>query len=149
MLAVVHEKNVKKQTQTSINYRQMTEYMRADDARQLMEISTRPARIALHEMIRYAQRKIKLAAQNREYDCIFVIPAMLADLPPYSWERMQRDLKLHLEMQHFYCKTVPGTPVIYINWRDLGRATGAAAMLGGADGKAAPPAKRDSLSRRL
>lgn len=120
----------------------MSEYMRADDARQLMEISTRPARIALHEMIRYAQRKIKLAAQNREYDCIFIIPTMLADLPPYSWERMQRDLKTHLETQNFYCKTVPGTPVIYINWRYLATTTAAVGD------KAGLPTRPDLRPRR-
>jgi len=115
----------------------MADYMRADDARQLMEISTRPARIALHEIIRYAQRKIKLAAQNREYDCIFVVPTLLADIPPYSWERMQADLKLHLESQNFYCKTVPNSAAIYINWQQP------------AVDKAALPGKQDLRPRRL
>jgi hypothetical protein len=116
-------------------------YMRADDARHLMEESNRPARIALHEVIRYAQRKIKLAAQfGREYDCMFAIPLLLPDIPPYQWERMIGDLQRHLEGQGFYCKAVPAQPILYINWQH--------SVNRGGD-KAAAPGRQVSRQQRI
>ncbi len=91
------------------------DHMTANDARAIMESTKEPERRALEEVIRYAQRKIKLAAGNNETDCLFDIPAFLPDAPPYAPQRMKMDLIRHFRGKGFYCKHADST-TIYISW---------------------------------
>jgi hypothetical protein len=94
--------------------------LNAAGARALVHATRQPQRMALAEIVRMAEKRIRMAAGNCETDCMFEVPDFLSDVPPYAPARLKAELLSHLQHQNFYCIDVPNRGrrnLIYISWK--------------------------------
>jgi hypothetical protein len=94
--------------------------LNAAGARALVHATRRPERMALAEVVRMAEKRIRLASGNGDYDCVYEVADFLPDVPPYAPARLKLDLMAHLRQQNFYCIEVPNRGqrhLVYISWK--------------------------------